>query len=268
MPDQFAVMLNGVLVDDGTGIPVPLDDGLIRGDGVFEGIRFYDRVPRTPELHLARLTKSGAGTDIPIDLPRLRREMAAFCDATINPTCGVRLIVTRGGHVIWREEPFAVYPDGQSVYPVPNRVTPLLVGVKTLSYASNMRAIRMAKAAGADDALCFRVDDGVILEGPTTAFGWLEGDTLVFPPLEVGVLDSITRRLAMEAVPSTTREMRIEDLKDVDGAFLMSSYQEFVPVHTVEGIATFDITTDAVREMTETVNAYIRRQVAPVVMTA
>lgn len=261
-------MLNGTLLRDSGGVPVPLDDGLIRGDGVFEGLRLYDRVPRTPELHLARLVRSGAGTGIPVDVDRLRREMASFADATANATCGVRLILTRGGHVIWREEPFAVYPDGQSLHPVANRVTPLLVGVKTLSYAANMRALRMAKEAGADDALCYRVDDRVILEGPTTAFGWMEGDTLVFPPLETGVLDSITRRLAMEAVPSTTREMVIDDLASADGAFLMSSYQEFVPVHTVQGIATFDISSPPVQEMAATVNAHIRSQVAPVTMTA
>ena len=268
MIEPLAVMLNGTLHRDGAGVPVPIDDGLIRGDGVFEGLRFYDRVPRTPDLHLARLAKSGEGAAIPVDVPRLRREMAAFAEATANPTCGVRLILTRGGHVIWREEPFAVYPEGQSLHPVPNRVNPLLVGVKTLSYSPNMRAMRMAKQAGADDALCYRVDDRVILEGPTTAFGWLEGDTLFFPPLETGVLDSITRRLAMEAVPRATKEMAIDDLASADGAFLMSSYQEFVPVHTVQGIATFDIGTPAVQEMAATVNAHIRSQVAPVTMTA
>lgn len=256
-------MLNGTVVADGEGIPVGLDDGLVRGDGIFEGMRFYNRVPRSPELHLDRLVRSGEGTDIPVDLPRLRREMAKFAQATNDPNCGVRLILTRGGHVIWREEPFAVYAAGQSLFPVANRVTPLLIGVKTLSYASNMRAIRMAKAAGADDALCYRADDRVILEGPTTAFAWLEGDTMVFPPLEIGVLDSITRRLAAEAVPTAVKEMPIDDLPSADGAFLMSSYQECVPVHTVSGIATFAID-GVVGEMCDAVNAHLLTHVKQV----
>lgn len=264
MADTYAVMLDGEVVSDGDGLPVGMDDGLIRGDGIFEGIRFYDRVPRTPELHLERLARSGEGTEIPVDLPRLRSEMAEFCEAVNADTCGVRLILTRGGHVIWREEPLPAFPDGASLHPVANRVTPLLVGVKTLSYASNMRAIRMAKNEGAHDALCFDADDRTILEGPTTAFGWLEGDTLVFSPLDLGVLDSITRRLAMEAVPSTTRAMRIDDLAEVDGAFLMSSYLEVAPVRAVQGIAEFDIHTPAVQEVVAACNDLVRSRVEPV----
>ncbi|HRC08240.1 MAG TPA: aminotransferase class IV [Miltoncostaeales bacterium] len=263
MSERRAVMVNGTVYPDGEGIPIGLDDGLVRGDGVFEGMRFYDRVPRSPELHLDRLVRSGEGTEIPVDVPRLRREMRHFCEVTNSPNCGVRLMLTRGGHVIWREEPFAVFTDGEDLFPVANRVTPLLIGVKTLSYASNMRALRIAKTNGAHDALCYRADDRVILEGPTTAFGWLEGDTMVFPPLEIGVLDSITRRLAMEAVPAKTKEMPIDDLANVDGAFLMSSYQECVPVRSVSGIATF-ATDGAVRAMCDTVNAYLRTKVEQV----
>jgi len=258
MADTYAVMVNGEIVSDGDGVPVALDDGLIRGDGIFEGIRLYGRAPRTPDLHLERLARSGAGTGIPVDADRLRRELAEFCEAVHHPDCGVRLMLTRGGHVIWREEPLPVFPDGVALHPVANRVTPLLVGVKTLSYASNMRAVRMAKAEGADDALCFNADDRVILEGPTTAFGWLEGETLVFPPLDLGVLDSITRRLAMDAVPSTTRAMPIDGLADADGAVLMSSYLEVAPVREVQGIATFDVEAAAVRRLVDTVNTHIR----------
>lgn len=260
MNDQRAVMVNGTVVPDGEGVPIPMDDGLIRGDGVFEGMRFYDRVPRTPELHLDRLERSGEGAEIPVDRDRLRREMREFCAAAVADTCGVRLMLTRGGHVIWREEPLPSFPDGEVLHPVATRVTPLLVGVKTLSYASNMRAMRIAKAAGADDALCYRADDRVILEGPTTAFAWLEGDTVMFPPLNAGVLDSITRRLMIEAVPCGEREMPVDDLASVDGAFLMSSYQEVVPVRSVAGIADFPID-GTVGEIAAAANAHIRSRV-------
>lgn len=260
MSERFAVMINGEVLADGEGVPVPLDDGLVRGDGIFEGMCFYDRLPRTPELHLDRLARSGEGSGIPVDRARLRREMRAFADATNGATCGVRLMLTRGGHVIWREEPLPSFPDGEVLFPVATRVNPLLVGVKTLSYAPNMRAQRMAKAEGAHDAVCFRVDDRAILEGPTTAFAWLEGDTMMFPPLEVGVLDSITRRLATEAVPSGTRELTLDELASVDGAFLMSSYQEVVPVREVIGIASWPID-GTVADVCAAANSYIRSRV-------
>ena len=254
--NRLAVMIDGEVVPGDDPVRVTMDDGLIRGDGVFEGMRFYARQPRTPDAHLERLAKSGAGAGIPIDTDMLRREMAAFCDATVNPDCAARLIVTRSGIRIWREEPLPAWgPEGIGLMPVAHRVTPLLIGVKTLSYSANMRAQRMAKDQGMNDALLYRVDDRVILEGPTTSFAWLEGDTLVFPPLDAGVLDSITRRVATEAVQTVEHEMTLEGLATADGAFLLSSYQQAVPVHTVLGIATFDVTCPRVREVVEAVDA-------------
>ena len=267
--NRLTVMIDGEVVPADATVRVTMDDGLIRGDGVFEGMRFYGRQPRTPDAHLERLAKSGAGVGIPIDTDLLRREMAAFCDATVNPDCGVRLIVTRGGIRIWREEPIPTFgPEGIGLLPVAHRVTPLLVGVKSLSYSANMRAQRMAKDQGMNDALLYRADDHVILEGPTTSFAWLEGDTLVFPPLEVGVLDSITRRVATDTVPTIEREMKLDGLAKADGAFLLSSYQHAVPVHTVLGIATFDVTTPRVREVVDAIDAATLARVESVQATA
>lgn len=263
--NRLAVMIDGEVVPADAPVRVTMDDGLIRGDGVFEGMRFYGRRPRTPDAHLERLAKSGAGAGISIDTDLLRQEMAAFCDATVTPDCGVRLIVTRSGIRIWREEPIPAWsPEGIGLLPVAHRVTPLLVGVKTLSYSANMRAQRMANDQGMNDALLYRADDRVILEGPTTSFAWLEGDTLVFPPLEAGVLDSITRRVATEAVPAIEREMTLDGLAKADGAFLLSSYQEAVPVHTVLGIATFAVDTPRVRDVVEAVSAAILARVEAV----
>ena len=267
--NRLAVMIDGEVVPGDDPVRVTMDDGLIRGDGIFEGMRFYGRRPRTPDAHLERLAKSGAGAGIPIDMDLLRQEMAAFCDATVNADCAARLIVTRGGIRIWREEPLPVWgPEGIGLMPVAHRVTPLLIGVKTLSYSANMRAQRMAKDQGMNDALLYRIDDRVVLEGPTTSFAWLEGDTLVFPPLDAGVLDSITRRVATEAVPTVEREMTLEGLATADGAFLLSSYQEAVPVHTVLGIATFDVTTARVREVVDAVSAATLSRVEPAGVTA
>jgi len=136
----------------------------------------------TPEGNLERLARSGDGSGIPVDLEQLRAEMAVFCQATVAPDCAVRLIITRGGQRIWREEPLPALRVSLDLMPVAHRVTPLLVGVKTLSYAANMRAQRTAKEAGADDALLYRVEARAILEGPVWSFPWPEGDTPILPP--------------------------------------------------------------------------------------
>lgn len=255
-------MIDGNLVPHEESARVLLDDGLVRGDGVFEGVRLYDRRPRAPREHLDRLARSAASVGLELDRALLERELAEFASLTVDPDCGVRLIITRGGQRIWREEALLPRSAGLRLLPVPHRVTPLLVGAKTLSYAANMEAKRRAAAAGCDDALLVRADDDIVLEGPTTAFAWLEGDTLVFPPLELGVLDSITRRIASRALPVREREARLEELARADGAFLMSSLQEAQPVAEVHGVVTFDPAAPRAREVATAIHEAIAAEVA------
>lgn len=260
---RLAVMIDGEIVPGDDPVRVTMDDGLIRGDGIFEGIRAYARRPRTPEAHLERLARSGDGAGIPVDVEQLRAEMGAFCEATISPDCAIRLIITRGGIRIWREEPLPPPRASVDLMPVAHRVTPLLVGVKTLSYAANMRAQRIAKDAGMDDALLYRADDRVVLEGPIWSFAWLEGDTVMFPPLDVGVLDSITRRVVVDAVPTVERELTVEGLAGADAGFLLSSVAEIVPVRTIFGVTEFPVDTPRIREVVAAVRAEILSRVEP-----
>ena len=262
--NPLAIMIDGTPVPPGEPVRVALDDGLVRGDGIFEGLRMYGRRPRALEAHLERLARSGDGSGIPVDLELLRAEMAVFCEATVAPDCAVRLIITRGGQRIWREEPLPARRASVDLMPVAHRVTPLLVGVKTLSYAANMRAQRIAKDAGMDDALLYRADDRAVLEGPIWSLAWLEGDTLVFPPLDVGVLDSITRRVVIDAVPTFEREMAVDGLAGADGAFVISSVQEIVPVRTILGIAEFDPAAARTTAVVNAVRAHILTRVEPV----
>lgn len=236
-----ALMIDGRLVPDGDVARVALDDGLVRGDGAFEGMRIYGRRPRTPAMHLDRLARSAEVVDLPIDRALLEAELAEFCESTTDPDCGVRLIVTRGGQRVWREEPIPPeFPDGMRLLPTPHRVTPLLVGAKTLSYAANMQAARRARAAGCHDALLVGADDGLVLEGPTWSFGWLEGDVLVFPPLELGILDSLTRRLARQALAVRERPGTLDELARAVGALALSTALEARPVAEIRGVASFD----------------------------
>jgi branched-chain amino acid aminotransferase len=220
---------------------VAVDDGLVRGDGVFEGIRIYGRRPRTPRWHLDRLARSAGAVGLAVDRALLEDELAAFCAATTAPDCAVRLIVTRGGQRVWREEPIPPpSPEGVRLLPVEHRLTPLLVGAKTLSYAANMEAGRRARAAGCHDALLVDADRGLVLEGPTWSLGWLEGDELVFPPLELGILDSLTRRLAREALPTRERAAALGELAGADGALALSTLMEARPVAEIAGVASYD----------------------------
>src|SRR5580765_341465 len=82
---------------DEARIPV-LDHGLLYGDGVFEGIRFYRGKAFLADPHLARL--EGSARAIALDLPHPRAEFARLLDEAIARSGlsdgYIRLVVTRG----------------------------------------------------------------------------------------------------------------------------------------------------------------------------
>jgi branched-subunit amino acid aminotransferase/4-amino-4-deoxychorismate lyase len=107
--------------------------------------------------------------------------------------------------------------------------------VKSLSYAGNMLAKRLAEEAGGDDALLV-TPHGRVLEGTTSAlFASLDGTTLVTPPLSERILDSITRRRLLAMLPDAREEVITrEELRGAREAFLASTTRE------VQAIARID----------------------------
>src|SRR5262245_20215348 len=83
----------------------PGDDGLLRGDGVFEVIRLYAGRPFALGEHLDRMERSAAAIELPIE----RKEMEAEIEALLHefgPEEGqLRLVVTRGGRRLAFTEP-------------------------------------------------------------------------------------------------------------------------------------------------------------------
>jgi len=236
------MMVNGQLVPEGAPALIPLDDAVVRGDGVFEGLRLYGRRARTLEAHLDRMERSADMVRLPFDRDLIRSDIERMSTEVSAPECGLRVMLTRGGQRILREEAlFPEAPEGWSVLPVPHRVTPLLIASKTLSYAANMQAARLAGEAGADTALLIDADTSGVLECPVASFVWLEGEDLVAPPLETGILDSITRRLIAEVTPLHVRERTVADLAAADGALVISTVVESRIVRAVQGIAEYDV---------------------------
>ena len=108
--------------------------------------------------------------------------------------------------------------------------TLILNGVKSLSYGANMQATRIARSAGADEALFVR-PDGVVLEPPTSSIFWVTSEGVMRTPmLEAGVLDSITRRKILERLEVQEAEFQLDDLLQASEAFLASTTREAHPV--------------------------------------
>jgi branched-chain amino acid aminotransferase len=212
------------------------DDGLYRGDGVFEVIRLYDGVPFRRDDHLERLGRSAASLELTFDRGALEAEIDALLAEFGLIDAQLRLIVTRGGRRIAATEPVPVHAETLTLASVTYQTTIILDGVKSLSYGANMQATRIAKAAGADEALLVR-PDGVVLEPPTSTIFWVADGALRTPSLDNAILASITRERIVGMTDVEEGSWTLDELKAADEAFLASTTREIQAVAAIDGVA-------------------------------
>lgn len=233
MPFQELASVNGEIAPTAqTMIPLR-DDGLYRGDGVFEVIRLYAGRPYTLGEHLDRLEQSGAAIHLPVPRAELENEIAALLKRIGDADAQLRLIVTRGGLRIALIEPVVDHAPAVALASVTYAPTIILTGVKSLSYAANMQATRIAKGRGAEDALLVR-PDGIVLEAPTSTIFWVSDGELRTPALETGILDSITRRNLVTALEVAEGDFELADALGASEAFLASTVREVQPISAID----------------------------------
>ena len=211
------------------------DDGLYRGDGAFEVIRIYGGRLFALGDHLDRLERSGAAIELEFDRAALEREIASLLAQAGEVDGQLRLIVTRGGRRIAAIEQLPPHAETLRLATVTYCPTVILNGVKSLSYAANMQATRLAQAQGADEAVLVQ-PDGMVLEPPTSAIFWVSPQgSLRTPTLEVGVLASITRDRLIKALQVEEGAWPVADLRDAREAFLASTTREIQAVAAIDG---------------------------------
>ncbi|MGH8913502.1 MAG: aminotransferase class IV [Acidimicrobiia bacterium] len=261
------VLINGI--ESGGTVPVT-DSSILRGDGCFEVLK--SRSGRLFALgdHLDRLTRSAKILDIPLpsrhDLEQWIRSVAES-----GGDCAVRVVVTRGSAVpgVPGEPLTVVFGHPWNRAPGPATLLPVLApwhaagvswelaGAKILSYAPNMAATRAAVAEGFEDALLVSRDD-VMLEGPTFSIAWVIGGVVETPTLELGILDSITRRMMIEIAAALGMVVRqgewtLDRLELADEVMAMSTIREIQPVSAVgrRRFAEGPVTSDLARQFVQ-----------------
>jgi branched-chain amino acid aminotransferase len=245
--------LDGVITPASEALIPATDQGLLRGDGAFEVVRVYEGHPFAFERHMARLERSAGNLRLPIDLERVRAEShRLLAEAGPGPAHELlRIVVTRGGRRLLLTEPLPAMPDAARLASITYSPTRVLDGIKSLSYAANMLAGRLAKERGFDEALLV-TPHGRVLEGPTSTFLAVLDGRLVTPPLDEHLLDSITRRRVLETVDVDERAVTVDELRSVKGAALVSTTREVQPVHHIEDIE-LDVNDALIREAMERV---------------
>lgn len=213
------------------------DDGFLRGDGAFEVLRLYDGKPFALTDHLERLARSADGIFLEWDRPAFEREIAALLDANEARDECLRLIVTRGGRRLAMVERAPEFRDDLVLQSVTYQPTIVLTGLKTLSYAANMTATRIAMSRGAKEALLV-APGGKVMEAPTSTIFWAAQDgTLHTPRLDSGILASITRDRIMKVLPVEEGEYELADVLGASEVFLASSVREVQGVQEVDGVS-------------------------------
>jgi branched-chain amino acid aminotransferase len=243
---------------------VPMvDDGLYRGDGAFEVIRLYEGRPFALRDHLDRLERSAAAIQLEFDRGALELEIDALLAASGGPDGQLRLIVTRGGRRIAAIEPIPPHAETIAVACVTYSPTVILNGVKSLSYAANMQATRLAQAQGADEAVLV-TPDGTVLEPPTSAIFWVSPQgSLRTPALDAGVLESITRDRLVKALHVEEGAWPVADLRAAGEAFLASTTREIQAVSAIDGVELPEAPGPRTREAQEAFAATLGQELPP-----
>jgi branched-chain amino acid aminotransferase len=235
MPVQELASVDGAISPvSAATIPIK-DDGLYRGDGAFEVIRLYAGRPFALADHLDRLQRSAAAIELTFDRAALEREVEALLQRFGADDGQLRIVITRGGRRIAVTEPLPPRGETVSLATVTYAPSVILTGVKSISYAANMQATRLAAAQGADEAVLV-TPDGTVLEAPTSTIFWVSPQgSLRTPSLESGVLESITRARIVSELDVEEGSWPVADLRAAEEAFLASTTREVQPVSAIDG---------------------------------
>jgi branched-chain amino acid aminotransferase len=248
--------LDGRLVSENEARVSPFDHGLLVGDGVFETLRVYDGVPFAWTRHHERLVRSAAG--LRLSAPG-SRELRAAVDEVLAANGladgRVRLTVTGGPSPLGSERgsgrptvivvsaPATRWPPTVDVVIVPwsRNEHGAVAGLKTTSYAENVRALAYAREQDAGEAI-FLNTRGELCEATGSNLFVIRDGVVLTPPADAGCLLGVTRALVLElcadhGISAEEAALGPSALGDADEAFLTSSTREVQSIARVDGRA-------------------------------
>ena len=256
------VSVNGRITDAASAVIPVFDHGFLYGEGVYETLRTYHRVPFLYERHARRLRQSAALMALPV--PQTDRELLDAMRETTAAHAGIdeayiRVLLTRGvGELTYNpaacpvpsvviivkpfpEPPARTFTHGIRVSLVsvrrnhPQALNPM---IKSNNLLNNALAMQEALKRGADEAL-MQNQAGELVECSQSNFFIVRNGQVLTPPLAAGLLPGITREFVMELADELglpAREVRLTpaDLETADEAFITGTTREVTPVVAVD----------------------------------
>ena len=220
---------------------IPVEDLVIwRGDGIFEAIGIHEGFLFALEEHIERFKQSAQKMHFDnIDFNKIEKDLVRVAS---NYDSGyMRVIIGRGPS----KEESKVYMFYQDPIPVPGYYSLQShkahwmsggdfeidevnnIAAKSTSYAMNMSHTRLAEKEGFTDSLLLNKDN-IVLEGPSFSIAWIKAGKVFVPDLDLGILDSVTRRSLIKIGDNydlnvSIERISIEDLYEVDSVLVLST---------------------------------------------
>jgi len=260
--NELIIYLNGKYVKESQARISVFDQGVLFGDGVFEGIRVYDgRIFKCAE-HVERFFNSAKAIMLDLGLTKseLTEVIAETCNCNDVSDGYVRLVATRGigdlgllPHHQLSPTLFCIasrislydreiYDTGMPIITaVQRRIKPTVIDpqIKSLNYLNNILAKIEAVRAGVPEALML-TDDGIVAECTGENVFIVKEGTLFTPPCHVGILNGITRQTVIQLASNlgmrlVEKEFTLFNVYSADECFLTGTAAEIVPVSSVDG---------------------------------
>jgi branched-chain amino acid aminotransferase len=268
------------------------DHGLLYGDGVFEGIRVYNRRIFRLEAHLDRLYASARGLalDIPLDRTALAAAVREAVARNRRTDGYIRLIVTRGEGDLGidprncprpsviiivtdvRVYPKELYEGGITVVTSPTRQVSHEAfdpRIKSLNYLKNILAKIDAHQYGAHEAILLNAE-GFIAECTADNIFVVRHGRLLTPSPQDGALEGITRgavlQLATEGgIEASEARLTRYDVYTADECFVTGTGAEIMPVVEADGRRIADGKPGPItRRLTDAFHSLVRHEGEPV----
>ena len=256
------IWLNGKLVDEADAKISVLDHGLLYGDGVFEGIRVYNRKVFELEAHIDRLYESAKAIRLPMTMNKDKLINAVEETVEANGVIDgyIRLVVTRGvgtlglNPFICKNSSLFIIADNIQLYPeelyekgmkiisattVRNHPLAIPPQVKSLNYLNNILAKIEALDSNVPEAIMYN-HEGYVAEATADNVFIVKDGVVYTPPAEAGALGGITRRVVIKLAKEEKLEV-IEknltrfDLYVCDEFFLTGTGAEVIGVVEIDG---------------------------------
>jgi D-alanine transaminase len=254
---EMTVFLNGKLLPLEQATVSVLDRGFIFGDGIYELVPVYSRVPFRLEEHLVRLERSLGEAKIrnPYSRAQWRAHIYRLIDAQPHQDQGVYFQVTRG--VAKRDHAFPknleptvfmmsnplVNPPAEQVENGSAAVTAqdnrwLRCDIKSISLIGNCLLRQLSAEAGAAETILLR--EGKLTEASASNVFIVKRGVIQSPPKTNLILPGITYDVVVELARANSLALEFRDIPEAevraaDEIWVTSSSKEVLPIVELDG---------------------------------